>query len=236
MKKQKMIGRALGAAVALLLVLAGGTAHALPCGGPGTRQNAASYHSSTGERLEACFDQATERVTLQVPDGHTVTLPLAPSASGARYGNGHEVFWEHQGTGRYFVGDKLVFEGALAGAGGYAGGVVTRELLRTGVTADGTVIAYPVTDRPEVTAMLVELSPGSETGWHKHPVPVYAYLLSGTLEVELAGGKTLQYRAGDAIIEVVGTLHNGRAAGIEPVRLIVFYTGVQGAPTVVRVP
>jgi len=45
-------------------------------------------------------------------------------------------------------------------------------------------------DDPEVTVMTVELSPGTETGWHTHPVLVYAYILSGSLTVEVEGKNT----------------------------------------------
>lgn len=37
--------------------------------------------------------------------------------------------------------------------------------------------------------MTVDLDPGGETDWHSHQVPVHAYVLAGTLEVELEEGK-----------------------------------------------
>ena len=58
-------------------------------------------------------------------------------------------------------------------------------LKKTSVTGNGQKITYPLTDKAEVTAMIVDLPPGAETGWHKHPVPVYAYVISGNLTVEL---------------------------------------------------
>jgi hypothetical protein len=79
-------------------------------------------------------------------------------------------------------------------------------LQKTSVTGNGQKITYPQTDRAEVTAMFVELAPGAETGWHKHPIPVYAYVISGNLSVELEDGKCLSFAAGDAVIEVVNTL------------------------------
>lgn len=82
--------------------------------------------------------------------------------------------------------------------------------------------------------MTVELLPGSETGWHKHPVPVYAYVISGKLTVEIEGGKQLSFDAGEAIIEVVNTLHNGKNIGNEPVKLAVFYLGDEGTPNVIK--
>jgi quercetin dioxygenase-like cupin family protein len=82
--------------------------------------------------------------------------------------------------------------------------------------------------------MTVDLASGAETGWHSHPIPVYAYVLSGVLDVELEDGQVITYRSGDAIIEVVNTLHNGRSQGPDPVRLAVFYTGVVGIPNVIK--
>lgn len=95
-----------------LLVLPLG-ASTLPCGNAATRQAAASYTSAAGERLDACFDLAHDTVTLRLPRGDTLTLPATVSGSGARYQKGSSVFWEHQGAGRYFVGEKLLFEGRL---------------------------------------------------------------------------------------------------------------------------
>jgi quercetin dioxygenase-like cupin family protein len=63
---------------------------------------------------------------------------------------------------------------------------------------------------------------------------VYAYVLAGTLEVALENGQVLTYKSGDAIIEVVDTLHNGRYREADPVRLVVFYVGIQGSPNVVK--
>ena len=119
-------------------------------------------------------------------------------------------------------------------AADYSSGVTSKVLSKTAVTGNGQKISYPLTDRAEVTAMTVDLAPGSETGWHKHPVPVYAYVVSGSLSVELEDGKLLSFSAGEAIIEVVNTLHNGRNSGTVPVKLAVFYLGAEGIPNVVR--
>ncbi len=80
---------------------------------PAKGVNHAVYRSTTGELMSASFDLDLDRVTVTLPDGLVVTLPAAVSASGARYSNGSETFWEHQGSGRFFQGEKLIFEGAL---------------------------------------------------------------------------------------------------------------------------
>lgn len=119
-------------------------------------------------------------------------------------------------------------------AADYSSGVTAKVLTKTTVTGNGQKILYPVTDRAEVTAMTVDLAPGAETGWHKHPVPVYAYVVSGNLTVELEDGKKLSFVAGEAIIEVVNVMHNGKNKGPEPVKLAVFYLGAAGTPNVVK--
>lgn len=72
----------------------------------------ACYFSEKGETLTAVFDTADRSVEI-VFKGGKIRLPVAVSGSGARYSNGNEVFWEHQGVGSYWVGDRLVFQGKI---------------------------------------------------------------------------------------------------------------------------
>lgn len=119
-------------------------------------------------------------------------------------------------------------------AGEYDGGVQAKVLLKTNTTGNGMPIAYLKTDQPEITAMTVDIAPGAQTGWHKHPVPVYAYVLSGCLTVDIEGNISRQFKAGDVIIEVLNTRHNGINNGKDPVKLIVFYTGGTNVPNVIK--
>lgn len=114
-------------------------------------------------------------------------------------------------------------------------GLKVSPIKKTTTTTSGQRISYPKTDSAEVTVVTVDIQPGGETGWHLHPVPVYAYVLSGELSVELDDGKQTIFKEGDSIIEVVNAPHNGRNFGKLPVKLIVFYTGVEGSPNTVRV-
>jgi quercetin dioxygenase-like cupin family protein len=107
-------------------------------------------------------------------------------------------------------------------------------LLRTSVTSAGQPIVYPKTDQPEVTSLLVTIPVGAETGWHRHPYPCYAYLLSGELTVNVEGGKENHFKAGDAVVETVGLWHNGRNTGTEPVKLVLFVTGEKDQPFTVK--
>jgi len=128
----------------------------------------------------------------------------------------------------------LLMFAPLSLADGYDSGVSARVLKKTSVTANGSKIVFPSTDRAEVTAAMVEIAPGAETGWHSHPMPVYAYVESGSLRVSIEGGGEMSYASGDVIMEVVETLHNGRNEGDEAVKLVVFYLGSEGVPLAVR--
>ena len=112
--------------------------------------------------------------------------------------------------------------------------VEVKKLITSSTSSNGDPLVYLRTDKPEVTALVVNFPPGGSTGWHKHPVPVYAYVLEGELTVELKDGRTLVFKKGDAILEVINTLHNGYNYGSAPVSLVVFYTGAVGVPNVIR--
>ena len=108
-------------------------------------------------------------------------------------------------------------------------------LLKTTTTWDGQPIVWPQ-GRAEVTAMQVEVAPGAQTGWHSHSVPSFAVMLEGMLEVRLKDGRTKRLRSGDVLAEVVNTLHNGRNVGTVPVKLVVFYAGIEGQGHTIKAP
>jgi len=98
----------------------------------------------------------------------------------------------------------------------------------------GQPLDYPASGKPEVTALLVHLPPGSSTGWHKHPVPVYAFMLEGELTVRTENGVEKRFVKGEPIIEVMNLLHNGTNTGKKTASLAVFYTGIEGVPNVIK--
>jgi quercetin dioxygenase-like cupin family protein len=112
--------------------------------------------------------------------------------------------------------------------------VTATVVFKSGTTASGQPIIYPTTEQPEATMLHVEIPAGKETGWHKHPVPGFAYILSGQLNVQLKDGSSHSYRAGQGFAEVANTLHNGVNEGSEPVKLVVVFTGIVGQPYTVK--
>jgi quercetin dioxygenase-like cupin family protein len=116
----------------------------------------------------------------------------------------------------------------------YNRAVRSSTVLRATATVSGAPLVYPRSGPAEVSGIVVELPPGAETGWHKHTVPCFAYILAGTIAVEQKDGSTRTFRTGEAFAELIDVLHNGRTVGAEPVRLVFFAVGVQGQPFTVK--
>jgi len=112
----------------------------------------------------------------------------------------------------------------------YNKGVVLETVLKTDTTSIGQKIVYPTFASDEVSIVKVTLPPGKSTGWHKHFFPVFAYVLKGTLTVEVENKKTLQFPANSSFSEVINTLHNGVNNGNEDVVLIAFFMGEKDKP------
>jgi quercetin dioxygenase-like cupin family protein len=112
--------------------------------------------------------------------------------------------------------------------------VRVEKLLVSSTAYNGQKLSYLKTEQPEVTALVVTIPPGGSTGWHQHPVPVYAYMLDGELTIELKDGGTHRFKKGEAILEVMNLQHNGTNAGEKDARLLVFYTGSPGLSNVIR--
>jgi len=106
-------------------------------------------------------------------------------------------------------------------------------LLKTTTSWDGKPIVYPG-GQAEVSALVIDIAPGAETGWHQHPVPSFGMVLEGTLEVQLKDGQLRRIEAGQVIAEVVDTLHNGRNVDKGLLKLLVIYAGSAGTPLTLK--
>ena len=93
----------------------------------------------------------------------------------------------------------------------------------------GQPFSYPTGQPAQVTSKIITLLPGQQTGLHRHEVPLYAYVLEGTLTVTYDGSVVKTYPAGTALMEAIGTAHNGQNLGTTPVRILVTFIGAQGA-------
>ena len=112
----------------------------------------------------------------------------------------------------------------------YNKGLIIEQLLKTDTTALGQKIVYPAFQDDEITILKITVPPGESTGWHKHIIPVFAYILEGTLTVELKDNNTITLTKNSTFSEVRNTYHNGINKGTENVVLIAFYMGEKGKP------
>ena len=105
-------------------------------------------------------------------------------------------------------------------------------LLQATTNVDGVPLVYPA-GTPQVTARLVEIPPGGETGRHRHPTLLFAYILEGEVTVTCDNQPTRRFKAGDAFLETADW-HNGHNDGARPVRLLAVYLGAEGVPLAVK--
>jgi len=116
----------------------------------------------------------------------------------------------------------------------YNKNIIIEPVLKTDTTSIGQKIIYPNFQDAEVTISRITIQPGNSTGWHKHSIPVFAYILKGNLTVELENHKTLQFTENTSFAEVRDTFHNGINKGKEDVVLIAFFMGEKGKPSSVH--
>jgi quercetin dioxygenase-like cupin family protein len=108
--------------------------------------------------------------------------------------------------------------------------VTVQTLLQTVTNSVGQLIAYPRDGTPEVTVLLIEMAPGEETGWHRHPVPLMGYIMEGTLTVYQSTGHKRVIPAGGVSLESVDIIHNGVNEGAVPCKMVVFVAGLKDMP------
>ena len=107
-------------------------------------------------------------------------------------------------------------------------------LISSGKNIVGETIHYPK-GAAHVTAAIVTLAPGGRTIVHKHGVPLFAYILSGTLTVNYGTHGTRTYKTGDAFMEAMDVAHFGINNGKESVKILAVYMGAKGAKNVIPV-
>ena len=95
------------------------------------------------------------------------------------------------------------------------------------------LLTYPVGSQAQVSSAVLTFAPGVSTGLHKHEAPLYVYVLEGTITVTYEGGIVKNYSEGSAILEAVGTAHNGENRTTTPVKLLVVNIGAEGVANTV---
>lgn len=114
-------------------------------------------------------------------------------------------------------------------------GVKIKELVNSTKEWDGQSLPSYPPGPPEIKVLSIKIPAGVTLPWHFHPVINAAVILKGRLELYSKNGVTKAFGPGEALIEVVNTVHSGKALGSEDVDLVVFYAGSKGQPTTVLV-
>lgn len=109
-------------------------------------------------------------------------------------------------------------------------------LLGTRQTILGQPIVYPTEGPAKVAAAIVTMQPGEETGWHRHDVPMFGYVLEGEVTVDYGDKGTHVYRQGDALVEAIDMPHNGRNTGKGEARILSVFMGAEGVPDTEMLP
>ena len=114
--------------------------------------------------------------------------------------------------------------------------VQTTELIRTSQSWDGADLPDYLMGRPEVVAIKYEIPAGQKLSWHHHPVMNHGILVQGELTIVSLDGKEKTVHEGEAVVEMVGTIHRGENRGTQPVVLYMFYLSQPGLPLSVQHP
>ena len=81
----------------------------------------------------------------------------------------------------------------------------------------------------EAVQLRVDFAPGSSFPRHTHPGEEIIYVLTGTLEYEVAG-KLVTLKAGDVLFVPNGTVHAARNVGTTPAAELATYVIEKGKP------
>lgn len=109
--------------------------------------------------------------------------------------------------------------------------VAAEDLLKSQTSWDGGNIKYP-SGQAEISSIILRLEEGGVPKFHCHPVPTFGYVLLGEVEIETKEGKKTLLKQGESAIEVMRTVHRGRAIG-GPAEIVVFYAGSTAMPNTV---
>ena len=114
--------------------------------------------------------------------------------------------------------------------------VETTELIRTSQSWDGAELPDYLQGRPELVVRKYVFPAGQKLAWPHHPVRNYGVLAQGELTLIAKDGKEKVVRAGEAVVEMVGTVHHGENRGTQPAILYMCYVSQEGLPLSVPNP
>ena len=114
--------------------------------------------------------------------------------------------------------------------------VTSEELIRTNQSWDGVELPDYFEGNPELVAVKYVFPVGQKLGWHHHPVINYGILVQGELTIIGQDGQEKVVHEGEAVVEMVNTIHHGENRGTKPVILYMFYLSKEGEQLAVQHP
>ena len=114
--------------------------------------------------------------------------------------------------------------------------VEATELIRTSQSWDGAELPDYPQGRPELVAVKYVFPAGQKLGWHHHVAMNYGVLVQGELTIIGLDGQEKVVHEGEAVVEMVGTVHHGENRGTKPVVLYMFYLSQKDLPLAVQHP
>jgi quercetin dioxygenase-like cupin family protein len=87
----------------------------------------------------------------------------------------------------------------------------------------------------EATMLTVELAPGGDGDVHRHNAHVFVYVLEGTIEMQVKGGKLMTLGVGETFYENPRDIHvvGRNASKTKPAKFLVLLLKDKGAPIAV---
>lgn len=114
--------------------------------------------------------------------------------------------------------------------------IKTTELIRTSQSWDGAMLPDFPQGQPELRVIRLDFPIGAKTGWHHHTVINYGIVQQGDLTIVCQDGTEKTFHEGEALVEVIGTIHRGENRGSKPVILNMFYFSSPGAEITIQHP
>ncbi len=93
-----------------------------------------------------------------------------------------------------------------------------------GHTILGQPFKYPA-GTPSIKAYNIQIPAGQSTDLHRHAVPLFAWVVSGVMEVDYGSKGKRTITAGTAYIEAINWCHVGKAVGSQPVTVVGVFLG-----------
>jgi quercetin dioxygenase-like cupin family protein len=111
-------------------------------------------------------------------------------------------------------------------------------LVAVPATADPTNIHVDVPARKGLEVNVVEhdIAPGQTVGWHIHHGTEITYVLSGALNIQIAGGPIRHVVKGDTFEVDRDTPHRATNGGTETAALLITYLRDKAGPLAIPVP